>query len=107
MLRPKKTMVFPPPLNSYETISFRVASFCLQKAFLGDIPMALQGWDQDFPYVLTSANTSGQPEAHTLSEVYRYFPDLIGIDGGVCNNPPSDIFSLSSEGEPTFFRRFL
>lgn len=86
--------------NQYEMLSLRVARVCLRAPYL------LQGQEQKvFPLYLTSANLSGHPELKTLTEARVFFPWIEGIDGGVCDHPPSDIFSLWKNGEQLIYLR--
>lgn len=109
--------------KQYEKISFRVASECLcnnekwsdpvfQKP---ELPRHLpqkredssqwQVQDFSFPLFLTSANLSGMPESKTLAEARELFPWVEGINGGLCDIPPSDIFEFQENGEIVYLRR--
>lgn len=72
--------------EQYYMLSIRVAKVCL--------PTSQSTLNSQFPLYLTSANLSGHPESKTLAEARVFFPSVEGIDGGVCDRPPSDIFSL-------------
>lgn len=74
--------------HSYTMLSIRVASICIPKIPSIRVPKF------HFPLFLTSANLSGYSESKTLTEARVFFPSVEGIDGGVCDRPPSDIFSL-------------
>jgi tRNA A37 threonylcarbamoyladenosine synthetase subunit TsaC/SUA5/YrdC len=80
----------------YPMLSLRVGSVCLSHS-----PFTIH----HSPLFLTSANLSGQSESKTLAEARALFPGVDGIDGGICDRPPSDIFSLSAAGEMEWVRR--
>jgi L-threonylcarbamoyladenylate synthase len=84
--------------EKYTMLSIRVAEVCVPNYELR-IP------NYEFPLFLTSANLSGNPESKTLTEARVFFPSVEGIDGGVCDRPPSDIFSLWEDGELKYLRR--
>ncbi len=94
----KTDYILPPYLDSlqYERLSLRVASVCM---------LWLDASELEFPLFLTSANRSGETESTTLREARRIFPWVDGIDGGVCDRPPSDIFALWNDGELQYLRR--
>lgn len=98
VLKRKSTFILPDFLDSaqYAHISFRVADTCIPD----DIRDSLR-----YPLFLTSANLSGQKESTILSEVRTIFPGVDGYDGWVCDHPPSDIFSISGDGELQYVRR--
>lgn len=83
----------------YEMISLRVASVCLPALQHSSTPTI------HFPLFLTSANPSGEQEAKTLTEARVYFPEIEGIDGGVCAMPPSNMFSVSYLGDLEYLRK--
>lgn len=85
--------------HQYARLSLRVASVCLKSSPLSG------GQEQDIPPLyLTSANLSGQSESKTLAEARASFPDVYGIDGGVCDLPPSDIIYWE-DGEVKWMRK--
>lgn len=84
--------------RKYENISLRVAEKCI----IADIRDRL-----DYPLFLTSANISANPESKTLSEAREVFSWVEGLDGGVCDQPPSDIFGFESGSENIIFYRKL
>jgi tRNA A37 threonylcarbamoyladenosine synthetase subunit TsaC/SUA5/YrdC len=73
--------------EKYTMLSIRVAKVCIPTS---NFPLPTS----NFPLFLTSANLSGHPESKTLTEARVFFPSVEGIDGGLCDHPPSDIFSL-------------
>jgi len=79
----------------YTMISLRVARVCIETQI--QIP-----W---FPLFLTSANLSGNAESTTLDEAKFAFPWIDGIDGGICNRPPSDIFSIWKDNQLQYLRK--
>ncbi|MBP6981581.1 Sua5/YciO/YrdC/YwlC family protein [Candidatus Gracilibacteria bacterium] len=81
----------------YSKISLRVAKVCLGGLITDDM-------NGRYPFFLTSANPSGLSEAQTYNEARNYFPEIEGINAGFCNQPPSDIFSLSQKGEIIYLR---
>ncbi len=89
---------FPFDFDSrkYKYLSIRVASVCLPEKVRSSL---------SFPLFLTSANPSGQDEAHTLAEAKKYFPEVDGFDGGVCDHSPSDIFRFTEGREVEYTRR--
>ncbi len=82
--------------EKYEMVSLRVANVCIFQEVREKI---------SFPLFLTSANLSWNPESKTLAEARVYFPWIQWIDGGLCNHPPSDIFSLWEDGKLKYLRR--
>ncbi|MDD2693605.1 MAG: Sua5/YciO/YrdC/YwlC family protein [Candidatus Gracilibacteria bacterium] len=94
----REDFVLPEFLNpiTYEKISLRVAEKCI----IADIRDNLS-----YPLFLTSANISGNPESKTLAEAREYFPGLKGVDGGICDEPPSDIFEFGEDGEVKYLRK--
>jgi tRNA A37 threonylcarbamoyladenosine synthetase subunit TsaC/SUA5/YrdC len=80
----------------YMRLSIRVAESCISP----DIRVQIV-----YPLFLTSANISGNPESKTLSGAREFFPDIVGIDGGVCDLPPSDIFYFDEMGEIQYLRK--
>ena len=85
--------------ESYQMISLRVARVCIPPFHLSTFPPF------HFPLFLTSANRSWMSETKTLAEAGEVFPGVDGVDGGICDHPPSDIFSLDSRGELVYLRR--
>jgi tRNA A37 threonylcarbamoyladenosine synthetase subunit TsaC/SUA5/YrdC len=82
------SFVLPDWMDEYQyaRLSLRVASVCLKS------PPLSGGQEQSiYPLYLTSANLSGYPESKTLTEARVCFPWIDGIDGGICDFPPSDI----------------
>jgi tRNA A37 threonylcarbamoyladenosine synthetase subunit TsaC/SUA5/YrdC len=56
------------------------------------------------PLAVTSANRSGEPAATSAAEVEEIFgADVVIVDGGVCDGPPSSVVSLTT-GEPMVLR---
>jgi tRNA A37 threonylcarbamoyladenosine synthetase subunit TsaC/SUA5/YrdC len=84
--------------NKYEMFSLRVAKVCI-------LNYEWSITNYEYPLFLTSANLSGHPESKTLEEAQRVFPWIEGIDGGICDQPPSDIFSIDERGELKYLRR--
>ncbi len=84
--------------KQYEMISLRVAKICVPN---DEFRMT----NDEYPFFLTSANLSGQSEAKTLEEAKLVFPWITWIEGWVCNRPPSDIFSIGTNGELEYLRR--
>lgn len=82
----------------YSRIAFRVATACIP-----DLSIQAQ---LSYPLFLTSANLSGKKESSTLDEALRIFDGLEGYDGGVCDEPPSDIFYFTQDGGVEYVRRF-
>lgn len=82
--------------HDYGDISFRVAEKCIPANIRNSI---------QYPLFLTSANLSGKPESRTLLEAKESFPQIAGIDGGICDRPPSDIFTFSEGNEVFYFRK--
>ncbi len=107
--------------EKYSMISLRVASVCIrhreewsdpeiQKWIISSDWIASQArndetWKIQFPLFLTSANLAGMPESKTLAEARGIFPGVEWIDGGICDRPPSDIFSIGEDGELRYVRR--
>ena len=85
--------------ESYQMISLRVARVCIPPFHLSTFPPF------HYPLFLTSANRSWMSETKTLAEAGEVFPGIAWIDGGICDRPPSDIFSLDSRGELVYLRR--
>ena len=83
----------------YQMFSVRVASVCLPTFQHSNIPTL------SFLLFLTSANLSWEPESTTLTEALSSFPGVTGYDGWVCDQPPSDIFSIGEDGELRYVRR--
>lgn len=79
--------------TQYSKISLRVGK------------IVLKNYQGSYPLFLTSANPSGQKEAQNFKEAKSYFPQIDGIDGGVCDQKPSDIFSISENGEIIYLRK--
>jgi tRNA A37 threonylcarbamoyladenosine synthetase subunit TsaC/SUA5/YrdC len=86
-------------VEKYDFISIRVASECLP------IQLSHHPTIPPFPLFLTSANTSGNSESKTLTEAREYFPWVEWIDGWMCDQLPSDIFSLDANGEILYLRK--
>lgn len=84
--------------TKYEMISLRVAKVILEREKIWTL-------NPDFPLFLTSANLSGQAESKTLEVAQSFFPWIKGIDGGICDRPPSDIFSIDKNWELHYLRR--
>ena len=73
----------------YKYIAIRVGEFCIKT----EVRKLLR-----FPLFLTSANQSNQKECHSYEECTQFLqsakvPFKI-IDGGVCSQKPSNIFSF-------------
>lgn len=66
-------------------------------------PVTLELLRRTGPLAVTSANVSGEPPATTYEAACALAPDLVGLDGGVCDGVPSTILSLV--GEPRVLRR--
>lgn len=98
VLKKKSTWNLPDYLNQddYGNISFRVAEKCIPANIRNSI---------QYPLFLTSANLSGDPESRTLLEAKESFPQIAGIDGRICDRPPSDIFTFSEGNEVLYFRK--
>lgn len=94
----REDFVLPDFLDAkmYEKISLRLAEKCI----ITDIRDRL-----DYPLFLTSANISWAPESKTLSEAREVFLWVEGLDGGVCDTPPSDIFEFVENGGIVFLRK--
>jgi tRNA A37 threonylcarbamoyladenosine synthetase subunit TsaC/SUA5/YrdC len=104
--------------SKYEKISLRVAKVCLRHREWNEVERGDPGFQNSgllgpsqwleqlgFPLFLTSANLSWEKESTTLEEAQKYFLWLDGVDGWVCDRLPSDIFSLSDDGEIMYLRR--
>jgi len=105
VLLPRKVGAPLPPLlqtDAYREISWRVASVCLPDEVTRQI---VHDEALDFPMFLTSANLSGERESTTLEEAMRVFPGVRGIDGGVCDRPPSDVFRFTPTGGVEYVRK--
>lgn len=98
LLPPNKDYNFPDflKIDNYPLISVRIWEECLPKEILEKL---------EFPLFLTSANKSGERESATFVEAKKNFPEIEGFDGGICNNPPSDIFSFSEKDELVYLRQ--
>jgi tRNA A37 threonylcarbamoyladenosine synthetase subunit TsaC/SUA5/YrdC len=83
----RSDFILPEWIDSslYSYISLRVAENCID----GSIRDTLV-----YPLWLTSANLSGKLESKTLSRAREFFPGVDGIDGGLCDQLPSDIFGI-------------
>jgi tRNA A37 threonylcarbamoyladenosine synthetase subunit TsaC/SUA5/YrdC len=81
----------------YLRLSIRVAESCISADIRDQIL---------YPLFLTSANFSGQNESKTLAEARESFPDIIGIDGGICDMPPSDILYFDERDDIQYIRKF-
>ncbi len=96
----KRKWDFPLPLwmdsEKYSMISLRVGENCID-ANIRD--------RMEYPLFLTSANLSWSPESNSLAEAREYFPEVEWYDGGICDRPPSDIFSQGENGEIMYLRR--
>lgn len=94
----RKDFVLPEFLDpkTYEKISLRVAEKCII-AYIRD--------NVSYPLFLTSANLSGNPESKTLAEAREFFPWVEGMDGGICDELPSDIFEFWEDGEVKYLRK--
>lgn len=66
-------------------------------------PIALDLLRMTGPLAVTSANVSGEAPAHRFAEASALAPDLVGLDGGTCDAPPSTVLSLV--GEPEVLRQ--
>lgn len=100
ILAPRKASYRLPDFldpTQYSRIAFRVAT-----AAIPDVSIREQ---LSYPLFLTSANLSGQKESSTLEEALRIFDGIHGYDGGVCDEPPSDIFSFTRDGGVEYLRR--
>lgn len=95
-----KSYVLPNFLDpeTYQMISLRVAGVCIP----ADIRNNIQ-----YPFFLTSANISGNPESKTLAEARGYFPWIDGIDHGVCDELPSDIFEFGENWGIKYLRKLI
>ncbi len=98
LLPPNPEYNFPDflKIDNYPLISVRIWEIFLDEKILKNL---------HFPLFLTSANLSGQKEATTLQEANSIFPDIQGFDGGICNNPASNIFSFWKNNEINFMRK--
>ena len=97
----KRVYELPEWMDSerYEMLSIRVSRVCIPTFQHSNIPTF------HFPLFLTSANLSGHPESKTLTEARVFFPWVQWIDGGICDRPPSDIFSIWDDGTFRYLRR--
>ena len=82
---PKKLINDP----KYQKLSLRVAEVCIPETIRDTLP---------YPLFLTSANHSGEMEAHTLEDaksiVYDSNIKMQSFDGGICDKPGSNIFEF-------------
>ncbi len=82
---PKKLINDP----KYQKLSLRVAEVCIPETIRDILP---------YPLFLTSANHSGEMEAHTLEDaksiVYDSNIKMQSFDGGICDKPGSNIFEF-------------
>ncbi|MCA9377322.1 Sua5/YciO/YrdC/YwlC family protein [Candidatus Peregrinibacteria bacterium] len=73
----------------YQKISLRVAEVCISETIRDTLP---------YPLFLTSANHSGEMEAHTLEDAKSIVHDskieMQSFDGGICDKPGSNIFEF-------------
>ena len=97
----REDFILPSWMDSeqYSMLSLRVARVCLPTFQHSNIPTF------QFPLFLTSANLAWMPESKTLAEARGIFPGVDWIDGGICDRPPSDIFSIGEDGELRYVRR--
>lgn len=99
VILPKKENYMLPEFldtNEYSNISFRVAEYCIRVELRNTL---------NYPLFLTSANVSGSQESTTFEIAQDIFPGIGWYDGGVCDQPPSDIFSFGSTNELIFIRK--
>lgn len=82
--------------EQYQMISLRVAESCIDANIRNKL---------EFPLFLTSANISWMKESSTLTEAMIHFPWIAGLDGGLCDRPPSDIFSIGDGGRLIYLRQ--
>lgn len=80
----------------YAMISLRVAEKCINAKIRNSIK---------YPLFLTSANLSWASESRTFVEAREVFPWIHGVDGWVCDRPPSDIFSIGNDGMLKYLRK--
>ncbi len=94
----RNTFKLPKWMNTekYTLFSLRVAESCIDANIRDSIV---------YPLFLTSANLSGMRESSTLLSAESIFPGISGIDGGVCDRPPSDILSIDEEGGVYYLRK--
>ena len=82
---PKKLINDP----KYQKLSLRVAEVCIPETIRDILP---------YPLFLTSANHSGEKEAHTLEDAKSIVHDrnieMQSFDGGICDKPGSNIFEF-------------
>lgn len=75
--------------SKYQKLSLRVAQVCIPETIRDTLP---------YPLFLTSANHSGEKEAHTLKEaksiVQNSNIEAQSFDGGICDKPGSNIFEF-------------
>lgn len=75
--------------DKYQKLSLRVAEVCIPEMIRDTLP---------YPLFLTSANHSGEKEAHTLEEAKSIIQDnsikVQSFDGGICDQPGSNIFEF-------------
>ena len=73
----------------YQKLSLRVAEVCIPETIRDTLP---------YPLFLTSANHSGEREAHTLEDAKSIVHDsnieMQSFDGGICDQPGSNIFEF-------------
>ncbi len=86
---------FMDPL-AYTQISLRVAESCIDSHIRDEIA---------YPLFLTSANLTWEKESTTLKWAEWVFSWLTWYDGGICDRPPSDIFSLGDRWEIVYLRK--
>lgn len=98
LLPPNPNYHFPEflQISNYQLISVRIAENCIPKNIIPEI---------NFPLFLTSANISGQKESVTYTEAKKNFPNISGFDSGMCDNPPSDIFSFGENNTIKYLRK--
>lgn len=75
--------------SKYQKLSLRVAEVCIPETIRDTLP---------YPLFLTSANHSGEMEAHTLEDaksiVYDSNIKMQSFDGEICDKPGSNIFEF-------------
>ena len=99
---PLPNFILSHPL--YATLSLRTIQDALPESIQAHITT---------PYWLTSANKSGESEAHTINEAKEFiasslFPheEVQYLDAGICDGLGSNIFSYIGDGlEKTYFRK--
>ena len=87
--------------SKYQKLSLRVAEVCIPETIRDTLP---------YPLFLTSANHSGEREAHTLEDAKSIIQDnsikVQSFDGGICNQPGSNIFEFMKwSNEKIYLRR--